>query len=280
MGGVLVEIISQFGVLGLILAGIIYLIYEGIRTKKGQSACSSQINESIGKLKEHVDKRIDDVNVRIDDMNNRIDIVNAKSDNHYDQLNERIDKEPDTIMALIEEKKSNDEKKHFNKVIEQFNQAPRLHKVLKLYRERIGCDHIFFATFHNGSTSISGIPYCKFDIIAEKFRPGYNNTDNREFAVIYKDSDIISHDNLPLIISQEDYVYYKINEDGTSDLEEIDDILYRRCLYRGIKQIAINLVRDENMDPVGFVGCVDFDYDELNFKELNNCAKELEEIYK
>ena len=25
---------------------------------------------------------------------------------------------------------------------------------------------------------------------------------------------------------------------------------------------------------------ISFDYDEMNFKELNNCAKELEEIYK
>ena len=279
MEGVLVEIISQFGVLGLILAGIVYLIVEGIKSKKNQSSCSSKINESIGELKNHVDGRIDGINDRIDDINGRIDNVNNKVDQHYDLLNKRIDNEPDTIMSLIEEKKSNDEKKHFNKVIEQFNQAPRLHQVLKLYRERIGCDHIFFGTFHNGSTSICGIPYCKFDIIAEKFKPGYNNPDNREFAPIYKDSDILLHDRLPLIISQEDYVYYKI-DDNKSELEEVDDILFRRCVSRNIKQIAINLVRDINMNPVGFVGCVDFNFDEFNFKELNNCAKELEEIYR
>jgi len=63
-------------------------------------------------------------------------------------------------------------------------------------------------------------------------------------------------------------------------LEEVDDILFRRCVSRNIKQIAINLVRDINMNPVGFVGCVDFNFDEFNFKELNNCAKELEEIYR
>ena len=180
----------------------------------------------------------------------------------------------------MEEKKEKDNKEHFDKILEQFTQAPKLHRILKLYRERIGCDHIFMGTFHNGSTSISGIPYCKFDIIAEKFKPGKNNNDLREYTVIYKNSDILVHDNLPVVISQEDYVYFKINEDGSSELEEIDDILYRRCLKYGIKQFAINLLRDENMNPVGFVGCVDFDYDILNFKELNNCAKELEEIYK
>lgn len=273
MENVFVEIISQWGVLGLILAGIIYLIIDGLKNKKNDLVSSKKLNDSIDNLETHVDKKIDDVN-------DRIDLVNQKVDAQYEILNKRIDAGPDAFMKRIEEKKYDDDKKHFDKVIEQFSQAPRLHRALKLYRERIGCDHIFLGTFHNGSTSISGIPYCKFDIIAEKFKPGHNNVDLREYTTIYKDSDIIVHDNLPVVISQEDYVYFKIDQNGNSKLEEIDDILYRRCIKYGIKQIAINLIRDNNMNPIGFVGCVDFDYDELNFKELNNCAKELEEIYK
>ena len=274
MEGVLVEIISQFGVLGLVLAGIIYLIVDGIKTKKNskENTCK-QLDNAISEIEQHVDKKINVVN-------DRIDIINTKVDTQYAILNKRIDAGPETFMNKIEEKKSIENKEHFNKIIEQFTQAPKLHKILKLYRERIGCDHIFLGTFHNGSTSITGIPQCKFDIIAEKFKPGHN-ADLREYTAIYKNSDILVHDNLPVVISQEDYVYYKIENDGSSPLEDIDDILYRRCVKFGIKQIAINLLRDEQMYPVGFVGCVDFDSDdELNFKELNNCAKELEEIYK
>ena len=280
MEGVLVEIISQFGVLGLILAGIVYLIFEGIKQKKNQMSCSTKIDASISNLKTHVDGRIDDVNVRIDDVNSRVDGINDKVNIQYDILNKKIDGNPDAFLKKIEEKQADDNKEHFNKVMAQFNQAPKLHKVLKLYRERINCDHIFFGTFHNGSMSVSGIPYCKFDIVAEKFKPGYNSQDNVELTTIYKDSDIIVHDSLPLIISQEDYVYYKVDENGHSELEEVDDILYRRLTKRGIKQFAINLIRDCNMNPVGIVGCFDFDYDEMNFQELNNCAKELEEIYR
>lgn len=272
MEGVLVEIISQFGVLGLILAGIIYLIVEGIKNKNGQSSCSKKINESINDLTGKIDGKFDDVN-------RRIDLVNKKVDTQYELINKRIDAGPDIIMKKINDQQKDNQKIHFDKVMQQFSQAPRLHTVLKNYRERIGCDHIFFGTFHNGGTSISGIPYCKFDITAEKFKPEYNNKD-RELAIIYKNSDILAHDNLPVVLAQEDYVYYKINADGSSDLEKIDDILYRRCLGRGIKQIALNLIRDKEMNIVGFVGCISFDYDELDFKELNNCAKELEEIYK
>ena len=273
MEGIVIELLSQFGILGLLLAGVAWIIVDSIKTKKKNLVSSKKLDESITKLEGHVDKKIDDVNIRID-------LVNTKVDTQYDLLNKRIDAGPDVFMGKMEAKKEKDDKEHFDKILEQFSQAPKLHRILKLYRERIGCDHIFMGTFHNGSTSISGIPYCKFDIIAEKFKPGKNNVDLREYTVIYKNSDILVHDNLPLVISQEDYIYFKINEDGSSELEEVDDILYRRCVKYGIKQFAANLLRDENMNPVGFVGCVDFDYDNLNFQELNNCAKELEEIYK
>ncbi len=273
MEGVVVELMSQFGILGLLLAGIIYIIVDSIKTKRKNLVSSKKLDDSIGKLENHVDKRIDDVN-------DRIDTVNKKVDTQYDLLNKRIDAGPDVFLNKITASKKEEDQEHFNKLMDQFNQAPRLHRILKLYRERIGCDHIFLGTFHNGSTSISGIPYCKFDIIAEKFKPGHNNVDLREYTTIYKNSDILVHDNLPLVISQEDYIYFKIDENGNSELEDVDDILYRRCLKYKIKQFAANLLRDENRNPIGFVGCVDFDYDELNFKELNNCAKELEEIYK
>lgn len=272
MESVLVGIISQFGVPGLLLAGVIYIIVDVIKIKRMNLVSSDKLNESVNGLNKNVDKKFDDVN-------SRIDLVNKKVDTQYDLINKRIDMEPDVIMDRIKVQRENDEKSHFNKIMNQFKQAPRLHSVLKTYRDRIGCDHIFFGTFHNGSTSISGIPYCKFDITAEKFKPGYNNND-RELAIMYKDSDVLIHDCLPVILSQEEYVYYRIDENGCSELEDIDDILYRRCIGRGIKQIAINLIRDNNSNPVGFVGCIDFEYDKLNFKELNNCAKELKEIYK
>lgn len=266
------QLVAQYGILGLLLAGIIYLIIDGVRTRRKNLVSSKELGSSINQLEDHVDKKIDDVN-------DRIDIVNDKVDTHYDLLNKRIEECSTNTFNKIKSDKEQTSKNHLNKVIEQFSQAPRFHKVLKLYRERVNCDHIFLGTFHNGSTSINGIPYCKFDIIAEKFKPGYNNLDNREYTMLYKDSDVIVHDNLPLLISQEDHIYFKIDENGHSPLEDIDDILYRRCIKYGVKQFAINLLRDKNMIPVGFVGCVDFDYDVLNFKELSNCAHELEEIY-
>jgi hypothetical protein len=272
MEGVLVEIISQWGVLGLVLAGIVYLIWDGIKTKKQQrDRIEQHLGTAVGEIEKHVDDRIDIVN-------DRIDVVNDKVDLHYEILSKRIDASSDVVVDKLTQQKDQSNKNHIEAAFNQFEQAPKIHRILKLYRERIGCDHIFLAIFHNGSTSINGIPFCKFDIIAEKFKPGYNG-DFREYTTLYKDTDIIIHDNLPVVASQEDYIYFKIQPDGSSELEDLDETLYRRCVKNGIKQIALNILRDANMVPIGFVGCTDYDYDVLNLHELNNCEKELEEIY-
>ena len=273
MEGVVLELISQWGVLGLVLAGIVYLIWDGIKQKrKNQEKEAERSANIVGNIEKHVDEKIDTVN-------DRIDAVDAKVDTHYDLTNQRIDNISNLVVSKLKDEKIQENQQHVAKVFDQFVQAPKLHRILKLYRERIGCDHIFLGLFHNGTKSIGGIPFCKFDVVAEKFKPGQNR-DFREYTVLYKDSDIIVHDNLPIYASQEDYIYFRINEDGSSELEELDDILYRRCIKFGIKQFAANILRDENMNPLGFVGCVDYDYDQLNFHELNNCAKEIEEIYK
>jgi hypothetical protein len=75
-------------------------------------------------------------------------------------------------------------------------------------------------------------------------------------------------------------VHYVINEDKTSELSEIDDVIYRRMVGRDIKQLAVHITRDEKGKPSGFVGCTRYDYEDIDLAELRTCAKELELIYK
>ena len=49
---------------------------------------------------------------------------------------------------------------------------------------------------------------------------------------------------------------------------------------RDIKQLALNMLHDDLGNPIGFLGCVKYDYNDLDFNELKSCAEELEEIYK
>jgi hypothetical protein len=48
---------------------------------------------------------------------------------------------------------------------------------------------------------------------------------------------------------------------------------------RDIKQLAVSLLRDPSGTPSGFVGCVKYDYDPIDVKELQECGAELENVY-
>ena len=70
-----------------------------------------------------------------------------------------------------------------------------------------------------------------------------------------------------------------IDENGNSVLADIDDIIYRRMVGRNIKQLAITLLRDPEGTPSGFVGCVRYDYEDIDLHELKDCGIELENVY-
>ena len=168
---------------------------------------------------------------------------------------------------------------HPKQFLDRIKLGPQLHKTLNIFRSRINADHIFIGSFHNGNESLTGVPYYKFDIIAEKFRPDKVERDI-EFAFMYKDADLLRHDLLPTEVVQSGLVHYTIDENGNSPLADIDDIIYRRMCGRHIKQLALALLRDPSDGmPSGFVGCVRYDYEKIDLHELSECGHELENIY-
>ena len=72
---------------------------------------------------------------------------------------------------------------------------------------------------------------------------------------------------------------YQYSEEGTPELAELDDIIWRRMKGRGIRQIALRILRDKSNTPSGFVGVVKYDFEELNTDMLDICGKELEANY-
>ena len=65
----------------------------------------------------------------------------------------------------------------------------------------------------------------------------------------------------------------------TIDKEEVDEIIYRRMLGRGVKQLMIHILRDTSSIPFGFIGCVKYDFEEMNYEELRKCSKDIENVY-
>lgn len=265
----IVSLITELGSFGLLLGLAGFIIYNYIKNNDNSSSKKDDYNtkKDIDELKCLLTENTIEIKGSLKGLDNRISNLEFNVANSVSTLNKRIDNI------------SNDDKlPHTKQFADRLKLGPQLHKSLNNFRARINADHIFIGSFHNGNQSLTGIPYYKFDIIAERFRPDKVYRD-LEFAHMYKDADLLRHDLLPSEVVQRGIVHYIIDTDGTSALSEIDDIIYRRMLGRDIKQLAVSLLRDPDGTPSGFVGCVRYDYEKIDLTELKECGVELEQIY-
>lgn len=260
------SLVTEVGSFGVLLALAGFIIYNHFKS-------DNKKDDAINELKATLEMNTAEIKGSIKGLDNRISNLERNVTNDMSLFNKRIDNiENNTKTAVL------DKSSHTKQFADRLKLGPQLHKTLNTFRSRVNADHIFIGSFHNGNESITGIPYYKFDMIAERFRPDKVYKD-LEFAHMYKDADLLRHDSLPQEVVQNTTVHYIIDKDGNSPLADIDDIIYRRMLGRDIKQLAVSLLRDPNGTPSGFVGCVKYDYEEINLTELRECGIELEQIY-
>ena len=249
----IIKLVTELGSFGLLLCLAGLIIYNHVKNNPNPAKDKEE-------FKKMFDNCINDIKTSINTINTRVDglekLVNAKA--HTPAVNDKLS--------------------HPKQFLDRLKLGPQLHKTLNIYRTRVNADHIFIGSFHNGNESITGIPYYKFDIIAERFKTEKVERDI-EFAFMYKDADLLRHDMLPQEVVQSGIVHYIIAEDGSSNLSVIDNIIYRRMIGRDIKQLAISLLRDPSGTPSGFVGCVRYDYEDIDLQELKDCGTELENVY-
>ena len=287
MENIVSEMIAQWGTFGLLMLFAIWIIYSNIKdgfktNKKKDSSNQSESRHESDTLGELMASLIDRLSTKIDKIDDKVDRIEINSNNLNNRLTiveTKINQQPQAFINHFNKIQLEKEEAHNKMILDQMRLGPELHKILGDYKVKMNAQHIFLGSFHNGTTNVSGIPYCKFDLIAEKFSPDEVERDI-EYAFIYKDADIIRHNKLPMALLDNSIVHYVINEDKTSELSEIDDVIYRRMVGRDIKQLAVHITRDEKGKPSGFVGCTRYDYEDIDLAELRTCAKELELIYK
>ena len=287
MENIVSEMIAQWGTFGLLMLFAIWIIYSNIKdgfktNKKKDTSNQSESRHESDTLGELMASLIDRLSTKIDKINDKVDRIEINSNNLNNRLTvveTKINQQPQAFINHFNKIQLEKEEAHNKMILDQMRLGPELHKILGEYKVKMNAQHIFLGSFHNGTTNVSGIPYCKFDLIAEKFSPDEVERDI-EYAFIYKDADIIRHNKLPMALLDNSIVHYVINEDKTSELSEIDDVIYRRMVGRDIKQLAVHITREEKGKPSGFVGCTRYDYEDIDLAELRTCAKELELIYK
>lgn len=258
------EVWVQWGVMGIVFVSALYIIWENIRRNK-------EIQEYYIRSQGDTDK-LDDNNtilhelwMVVDQLSAKVAVIEEKVTTKLAELDQKIDK---SHPAHIDE-----ETKRFEGTM---HVAPTIHTILNNYVTDCRADHILLAMLHNGTKSLTGMSYFKFDIVAEKFFP-VTNPQDEEMAPRYKDVDITLHNRLPAAVIQNKGIMFDLTHEEC-DLETIDEIIYVRCRARGIKYIAFISIRDNNGVVVGFICAYSFN-DSLDMEQLSEAAKTLEQLY-
>lgn len=275
MGAIIDEIVKSWGMFGVLLIGFGWLLYELWKNNRNYQKALSEMQSD---LKQHTTDRVNIVEKQIEVIDEKVDNVESVLNERIDILSDRIDCLPEDNISVAEQHNNEKAKNHLKQIEDIMLLGGEMHKVTKSYVDMINADHLFIGSFHNGTSNLSGIPFCKFDIICECY--GTNKVaHDHEFAPVYKDSDILRYGSLFSVLFQNEQMLFTVDPNGENNMAQHEDIIWRRMLGLGIKQMAVRILRDPNNTPSGFLGVVRYDLKDMDLKELENCARALERVY-
>ena len=262
MNEIINEVIVQWGLTGLFMLAAGYIIWDNYKSnKKAQKIMEERLSNAASNT---------DVHTTLTTIQNKIEMMDS---NHQDFVK--------TITARLEDietkidKADEDEGKRLEAIMRI---SPAIYTLLRTHIEGCNADHIGVALLHNGTKSICGVPFLKFDIVAEKFFP-VRNPQDAELAPLYKDEDIMLHNQLPAAVVQNPRVAFDLTAEKCP-LEHIDTLLYRKMVARGIKHLIIESFTDMHNSPNGFVFAYSFKDSPLDEKEFEDLTKNIQDIYR
>lgn len=223
---------------------------------------------------------VKDNNNRLNALSDRFNELQDDFDEKVTYLETRVNQMPveNIVKAFTEADriKAENEQKIFLDTLRLGNRADEL---LEEYTKKINCTHIFVASFHNGTSSLTGNPYFKFDIIKEAYHPIDIQENDHPFEPVYRDCQLSLLGKLPALLVDKKLLYFKVDKDNNCEMEKYDNIIINRMRGMGIKQIALHVAYDNDLVS-GFVGCVKYDNVPMDITQLVDCTHKLELIYK
>jgi hypothetical protein len=149
----------------------------------------------------------------------------------------------DTIFERVIIKQNEENVEYHENVMKRRNEIkPKIDLILKNTLEELNADRVFVIEMHNGTNSLSGLPFVYCEMTYETCKKGIMRVDDEYGSVV------LSRYNLPYYMA-ENRVYA-----GTVDeLEEIDPKLAHRMRDNGTKYICVaNMYSIDSY--IGYVG--------------------------
>lgn len=296
----LIETYGWVGVMIVLLATIAYLIWK-------ESVSHKDKNNDRTALKDAFKHDVDAISAKIDAVSTKVDIVKSNSDeykmfiaksidtinNKFDRtdeelehlavginrVDERVDEMEDKMHRCYEESRNHElqeAKKQTNRVLLK-SKGGLLTKSLRRWCNVMNADHVYLAQFHNGTTDLRGIHFVKFDIITDEFAdPLHLAEGDREFTPLYRNQYIVTYGDIAYTMCHVPAAVFDVDSEEFLDQS---DALYRRMKAIGINQAGFAMIRDNDCEPIGWLGAVSFGDKKIDCDSLEKAAREVENIF-
>lgn len=263
METIITSIIEHWGVVGILGCAAGYIIYDNyqknkevekelrdIRSNQTAESGLSHITDIIDRLTTIRDNQ-EEMKTSINGLEDRMDTIEANMCRDY-----TLDEETDRLNIATQ-------------------MSNLIHSLIRHSMDSINADHIAVGVLHNGTSSIHGVPFMKYDIISEHFDI-LENPHDYDLYSRYKGTDIMIHNLLPQALIQQQCLCF--DEVSMDKLRTMDNILYNKIVNRGIKCLYIHIILGENNSPIGFMVAYSFGKS-IDKDEFKKTASLLQDIY-
>jgi hypothetical protein len=296
----LIETYGWLGVLIVLLAAIAYLIWKEHTNQKGKTDDRKALTDAFKHDMDAVVAKIDAVSTKVDIVKSNsddrkdllvksIDTITARMD-HTDAELERIDEAihvvdnrvdtmEDKMHKCYAESKNADlveAKKQTSRVLMK-SKGGMLTKSLRRWCNVMGADHVYIAQFHNGTTDLRGIHFVKFDVITDEFAdPLHLAKGDVELTPLYRNQYIVAYGDIAYTMCHIPAAVFDVNSE---EFLNQSDALYRRMNTIGANQTGFAMIRDNDGEPIGWLGALAFGDKKIDCDSLEKAAREVENIF-
>ena len=296
----IIETYGWIGVLVVLLAAIAYLIWKENVSQKHKT-------DVLGELKGAFKHDMDAIVSKIDAVSTKVDIVQSNSDDRkrllidsIENINHRIEnteielekmdqsigevgRRVDDMECKIHncyaesrEKELQEAKKQTSRVLLK-SKGGLLSKSLRHWCNAMNADHVYIAQFHNGTTDLRGIHFVKFDVITDEFAdPLHLAEGDREFTPLYRNQYIVAYGNIAYTMCHVPAAVFDVDSEEFLDQT---DALYRRMKTIGVHQTGFAMIRDNDGEPIGWLGAVSYGDKKIDCESLEKAARDVENIF-
>lgn len=243
----IIELVHQYGPLGVLLGGSVILLLWLFNNKISKS--NKTVTTSVDKLATAILEQ----NTKLSDTISNT-IVKTMSENNKETQKQMLS----LIEKAVDNRNNKKEEQHFDYMKERINISDEIYTIIKEINDKSRAARTILFEFHNSNSNFEGLPFVKYDATTEHIARGektlMNNIKDSQLQILFpvikslynNESNIIHyngkwiHDDLYNISA---VLYSQYNE------IQIEDVIYVGCYSKKNQMIGVIAVEFNKHHP-------------------------------